>query len=106
MNIAADRLTRQRLIGFAVLVTSVLGSVGLTASLTDARAMMESLGNAVAASAYAFKGDVRVAMTVSIGVVIAGGRTQRRHAAEARRRGDVCGKGQRPQPDAAGESLD
>jgi hypothetical protein len=46
MNIAADRLTRQRLIGFAVLVTSVLGSVGLTASLTDARAMMESLGNA------------------------------------------------------------
>ena len=45
---------------------------GLTASLTDARAMMESLGNAVAASAYAFKGDVRVAMTVSIGVVIAG----------------------------------
>jgi len=71
MNIAADRLTRQRLIGFAVLVTSVLGSVGLTASLTDARAMMESLGNAVAASAYAFKDDVRVTMTVSIGVVIA-----------------------------------
>lgn len=72
MNIAVDRLTRQRLIGFAVVVASVLGSVRLTASPTDARAMMESLGNAVAASAYAFEGDVRVAMTVSIGVVIAG----------------------------------
>jgi len=34
--------------------------------------VIENLGNAVAASANAFEGEVRVAVTVSIGVVTAG----------------------------------
>jgi diguanylate cyclase (GGDEF)-like protein len=41
-------------------------------SLPEARAMMERVGHAVAASSYAVEGDARVAVTVSIGVAIAG----------------------------------
>jgi diguanylate cyclase (GGDEF)-like protein len=41
-------------------------------SLPDARAMMERVGQAVAASPCPVEGDARVAVTVSIGVAIAG----------------------------------